>query len=58
LRRLTIKPLCRLSPAACDRPRLDDITRRIWRRGLHLSALLRALFEPFGPFAFHPTNFT
>jgi len=59
LRRLTaIKPLCRLSPAACDRPRLDDITRRIWQRGLHLSALLRALFEPCDPFAFHPTNFT
>jgi hypothetical protein len=62
LRRPTaIKPLCRLSPAACGRPRLDDITRRIWQRALHLAALLRAPFEPFepcDPFAFHPTNFT
>jgi len=59
LRRLTaIKPLCRLSPPAYGRPSVDDIARRVRRRGLHLSALLRALFEPFGPFAFHPTNFT
>jgi len=62
LRRLTaIKPLCRLSPPAYGRPSVDDIARRVRRRGLHLSALLRAPFEPFepcDPFAFHPTNFT
>jgi hypothetical protein len=61
-----IKPLCRLSaclpvclsPPAYGRPGVDDIARRLRPRGLHLSALLRAPFEPFSPFAFHPTNFT
>jgi len=58
LRRLTvIKLLRRQSPAACGRPRLADIARRVRRRGLHLSALLRAPFESFEPLAFHPTNF-
>jgi len=47
-----------LSPPAYGRPSVDDIARRVRRRGLHLSALLRALFEPCDPFAFHPTNFT
>ncbi len=61
LRRLTaIKPLRRLSPAAYGRPSVDDIARRVRRRGLHLSAPLRTpseSFEPFDPFAFRPTNF-
>ncbi|WP_334044368.1 hypothetical protein [Burkholderia ambifaria] len=59
LRRLTaIKPLRRLSPAAYGRPGVDNIARRVRQRGLYLSVLLRAPFEPFEPSAFHPTNFT